>query len=177
MAEECGEVMRYIFDRKLGTATDGKVRPFNFSPTSPPVPGEGSVFFVVSGKSPEKAYCSIDDIVFNEGPGPKETSDIDLIDSDGTVDGAAYLKALSPTIPIASYSPLFGSLMTGSAFHCAAGALMIKRQTQYANPILEDPHGLNLVNISRPVGIALIRSIGYNCSAESALISLRKNRS
>ncbi|PKL52629.1 MAG: hypothetical protein CVV37_00065 [Nitrospira bacterium HGW-Nitrospira-1] len=176
VADECGEVMRYIFDGKLGTATDGKVRPFHFSPTSPPVPGEGSVFFVVSWKSPEKAYCRIDDIAFNEGLGPNEASDIDLIDSDGTIDGTAYLKALSPTVPVAAYSPLFGSLMTGSAFNCAAGALMIKKQMQYAGPILENPHNVNLVDVSRPAGIDLIRSIGYNCSAESAVICLRKSR-
>ncbi len=176
VADECGEVMRFIFDRKLSTAPDGKVRPFHFSPASPPVPGEGSVFFLVSGKSPEKAYCRIDDIAFNCGPGFKGASDIDLIDSDGTVDGTAYLKALSPTVPVAAYSPLFGSLMTGSAFNCAAGALMIKRQTHYASPVLENPHRINLLDITGPARIDLMRSIGYNCSAESAVICLRKSR-
>jgi 3-oxoacyl-[acyl-carrier-protein] synthase II len=176
-ADQCGEVMRYISDRKLGTAQDGKVRPFHFSPSSPPVPGEGSVFFLVSAKASENAYCKIDGIDFSVEPGVMGPSDIDLIDSDGTIDGVPYLKALSPTVPVAAYSPLFGSIMTGSAFHCAAGALMIKKQMQYANPVIENPHGLNLVNGSRPARIDLIRSIGYNCSAESAVIRLRKSRS
>lgn len=175
VADQCGEVMRYIFDRKLGTAADGKVRPFHFSPPSPPVPGEGSVFFVVSGKSSENAYCSIDDIAFNGGLEHKGASDIDIIDSDGTLtDGTVYLKALSPTVPAAAYSPLFGSIMTGSAFHCAAGALMIKKQMRYANPVLENPHGVHLLDVTEPAKIDLIRSIGYNCWGDKAVISLKK---
>jgi 3-oxoacyl-[acyl-carrier-protein] synthase II len=174
VADQCGEVMRYIYDRKLGTAPDGKVRPFHFSPSSPPVPGEGSVFFLVSAKKPENAYCKIDGIDFSVEPGQEETSDIDLIDSDGTLEGAAYLKAFSPGTPVAAYSPLFGSIMTGSAFHCAAGALMLKKQTRYANPVPENPHGVYLLDMSGPARIDLIRSIGYNCSAESAVICLRK---
>ncbi|MBI1810830.1 MAG: beta-ketoacyl synthase chain length factor, partial [Nitrospirae bacterium] len=61
----CGEVMRYVFDKKSGSSADGKIRPFNFSAPSNPVPGEGSVFFLVSGRSAENAYCRIADIDFN----------------------------------------------------------------------------------------------------------------
>ena len=167
--------MRYIFDRKLGTAADGKVRPFHFSPPAPPVPGEGSVFFVVSDKPSGNIYCSIDSIDFGGLREREEVPDIDIIDSDGTLDWAAYLQELSPSVPVAAYAPLFGSLMTGSAFHCAAGALMIKKQMHYASPVVENPHAITLLGVTRPARIDLIRSIGYNCSSESAVIRL-KNR-
>jgi 3-oxoacyl-[acyl-carrier-protein] synthase II len=174
VADQCGEVMRYIYDRKLGTAADGKVRPFHLSPASPPVPGEGSVFFLVSGKSPEKAYCSIDSVDMSGVSEQNGSSDIDIIDADGTFDGAAYLKALSSRVPVAAYAPIFGSVMTCSAFHCAAGALMLKRQMLYPNPVPDNPHNLNLLGRGGPARIDLIRSIGYNYSAESAVIRLKK---
>ena len=171
----CGEVMRYVFDKKLGTSGDGRIRPFNFSPDSPPVPGEGSVFYLVSGKSTDNAYCSISDIDFSNS-GHRELPDIDIIDSDGMIDGKAYLKSLSLNVPVAAYSPIFGSTMAGSAFNCAAGALMIKKQVQYANPVLDNPDGLNLLNASGPAGINLVRSIGCNCHDENVIIYLRKAR-
>ena len=215
----CGEVMRYCFDKKLGTSEDGKIRPFNFSSPLPPVPGEGSVFFLVSGKSSERAYCRIDDIVFTKefiskagdnapafgtpsylkrgkgelispplrgGPacpvGRDEgegvvccfTSDIDIIDADGMADGKAYLKYISPSVPVAAYSPLFGSTMTVSAFNLTAGALMIKKQMQYANPVSDNADSINLLNVYGPSIIDLIRSIGCNCQDENVIIYLRK---
>lgn len=170
----CGEVMRYIFDKKLGTSADGKIRPFNLSSPSPPVPGEGSVFYLVSGKSSEKAYCSITDINFSGNPKQSELSNIDIIDSDGMADGKAYLKSLSPSVPVAAYSPLFGSIMTGNAFNLTAGALMIKKQMQYANPVSDNPDSLNLLNVCGPAKIDLIRSIGCNCFDENVIIYLRK---
>jgi 3-oxoacyl-[acyl-carrier-protein] synthase II len=188
----CGEVMRYCFDKKLGTSKDGKIRPFNFTNPSPPVPGEGSVFFLVSGKSSDKAYCRVVEIDFSNSAGQKESNspfplfgkegvpeagalpDIDIIDADGMTDGKAYMKSLSSSVPAAAYSPLFGSLMTGSAFNCAAGALMIKKQMQYASPVIDDSEGLNPVDVCRPAGIDSARSIGCNCLDENVIIYLRK---
>lgn len=171
----CGEVMRYIFDKKLGTSEDGTIRPFNFKHPSPPVPGEGCVFYLVSGKSSEKAYCSINDINFSSNFEYKEMPDIDIIDSYGMTDGKAYLKFLSFSVPVAAYSPLFGSIMTGNAFNLTAGALMIKKQMQYANPVSDNPDSLNLLNVSGPAKIDLIRSIGCNCLDENVIICLRKS--
>ena len=171
----CGEVMRYSFDKKLGTSEDGKIRPFNLSSPLPPVPGEGSVFFLVSGNSHEKAYCSITDIDFHGDPGLKEMPDIDIIDSDGMADGKAYLKSLSHYVPVAAYSPLLGSTMTGSAFNLTAGALMIKKQMQYANPVSDNPDGLNLLTSSGSSKVDSVRCIGCNCLDENVIIYLLKS--
>lgn len=170
----CGEVMRYSFDNKLGTSKDGKIRPFNFSSPTPPVPGEGSVFFLVTGKSSEKAYCRITEIDFHGDLALKQMPDIDIIDSDGMIEGKAYWKSLSSSVPVAAYSPLFGSTMTGSAFNCAAGALMIKKQMQCANPVSDNPDKLDLLNTSGLSSIDSVRSIGCNCLDENVIIYLRK---
>ncbi len=42
--DQYGEVLGYVSDHKLTTATDGKIRPFTFNPTCQ-VPGEGAAFF------------------------------------------------------------------------------------------------------------------------------------
>ena len=64
--------------------------------------------------------------------------------------------------------------MTGSAFNCAAGALMLERQMLFPNPVPDNPHDLNLLGRSGPDRIDLIRSIGYNCLGDRAVISLKK---
>ena len=66
-------------------------------------------------------------------------------------------------------------MMIGSAFNCAAGALMMKKQKYYANPVMDNPHGINLVNDTGALDIELIRCIRYNCHSEKAAIYLRKN--
>ncbi|PIV44597.1 MAG: hypothetical protein COS28_00070 [Nitrospirae bacterium CG02_land_8_20_14_3_00_44_33] len=172
--EVCGEVLRYSFYKKLGTSEDGMIRPFNLTHPFPPVPGEGSVFFLVSDKSTENAYCRIDSVDFNSGAEYKEKPDIDILDSAGMTEGKTYLKSLSLSVPVTAYSPLFGSTMTGSAFNCAAGALMIKKQRQYANPVTDNPECLNLISTCGTSKIDSVRSIGCNCLDENVIIYLRK---
>jgi len=118
--------------------------------------------------------------------------DLNIIDTDGMLpDESVYIQSISPDIHTAAYSPLFGSMMTGSAFNCAAGALMLKNQKYYANPVLDNPHGINILIGNNPplskVGmggfseqtkrsdIELIRCIRYSCHSEKAAIYLRKN--
>lgn len=172
----CGEVMRYSFDKNLGTSSDGKIKPFSFTNPSSPVPGEGSVFFLVSGRSAENAYCRIADIDFNRNPKCKELPAIDIIDADGMADGKTYLSSLSLKVPVAAYSPLFGSTMTGSAFNLTAGALMIKKQMQYATPVIDNSEGLDLADVSRPGKIDSVRSIGCNCQDENVTIYLLRSK-
>jgi 3-oxoacyl-[acyl-carrier-protein] synthase II len=85
-----------------------------------------------------------------------------------------YIPSLSPDIPTASYSPVFGSLMIGSAFNCAAGALALKNQMLYANPVAENPCGIHLLNDAGHSNVELIRCIRYNCHGEKAVICLNK---
>ncbi len=172
--DQYGEVLGYIQNHKLSLAKDGRIKPFNFKPTYQ-VPGEGSVFFLVSRNKTANVFCEIEHICFGKnGEDNNVTADLNIIDADGTLaDESAYLSAISPEIPTAAYAPLFGSLMIGSAFNCTAGALMLKNQVYYKNPVTDNPQGINLLQDQGSSGIERISCIRYNCNAEAAVIHLK----
>jgi len=185
--EQYGDVLGYIYDSKLTQASDGRIRPFNFTPAYH-VPGEGAVFFLVSKEDPENAYCKVEDIKIRhsrEGGNPAlrqaqgdniAQADLNIIDTDGMLsDESVYGSTVSPHIPTAAYSPLFGSMMIGSAFNCAAGALMMKKQKYYTNPVMDNPRGIYLIDNAGCADIELIRCIRYSCHSEKAAVYLRKN--
>ena len=189
--EQYGDVLGYVYDCKLTPAPDGRIKPFNFNPTFQ-VPGEGAVFFLMGRENSENSFCEVENIVIGEDRQFKTGVDLNIIDTDGMLpDESVYMQSISPDIHTAAYSPLFGSMMTGSAFNCAAGALMLKNQKYYANPVLDNPHGINILIGNNPplskVGmggfseqtkrsdIELIRCIRYSCHSEKAAIYLRKN--
>jgi len=85
-------------------------------------------------------------------------------------DESAYIACLSKDIPTAAYSPLVGSMMIGSAFNVAAGALMLKQQRPLCDPGAGQPawhphaHGVG----GGP--LEAIRCTGYNCYGERTVI-------
>lgn len=171
--EQYGDVLAYIHDTKLTPAPDGRIRPFNFKPAYQ-VPGEGSVFFLLGNKKQDNSFCEIHNVSVNADEKDMTQADLDIIDTDGLLeDETVYKRCLSPAIPAASYSPLFGSMLSGSAFNCAAGALTLRNQTIYANPVTDNLNGLNIVSETRPLSIELIKCIRYNCLEERAEIYLR----
>lgn len=174
--EQYGDVMRYACDQKLTPSHDGKIRPFNFKPACQ-VPGEGAVFFLMSRENSGNAYCKVENIRFGNDNIDMPSVDLNIIDTDGMLaDESAYRTALSPDIPTAAYSPLFGSMMISSAFNCAAGALMLKNHTCYASPVRDNPYGINILNAAQHSNIELIRCVRYNCHREKAVFHLKKNR-
>ncbi len=172
--EQYGDVLGYIYDSKLTRAADGRIMPFNFKPAFQ-VPGEGAVFFLVSNKRPVDAYCEVQNVSVNIEGQDLQKADLNIIDTDGLLeDETIYKRSLSPAVLSAAYSPLFGSMMIGSAFNCAAGALMLKKQTIFANPVKDNPHRLNIAVDTTGTNIELIRCTRYNCSHEKAVICLNK---
>jgi hypothetical protein len=89
-------------------------------------------------------------------------------------DETDYKEIASRNASIAGYSPLFGSMMTGSAFHCAASALILKKQTRYACPVQENPHGIELCSITEQRKTETIHCIKYGCFHDKAVITLRR---
>ena len=71
--------------------------------------------------------------------------DMYVFQSDGMAgDETAYNdEALSGAL-VSAYAPIFGSMMTGSGFNCAAAALMLKKQTRYSCPVPDNPHSVNI---------------------------------
>ena len=172
--EQYGDVLGYVCNTKLKTAHDGRIKPFNFNPTYQ-IPGEGAVFFLLNKGDFNNAFCKVDDIRIGKSTEDIKTVDLNIIDTDGMLaDESVYSGSLSPDIPVAAYSPLFGSMMIGSAFNCTAGALMLKNQEFYANPIRDNPHNIHLINETKRSNIELIHCIRYNCYGEKAAIHLRK---
>lgn len=172
--DQYGDVLGYVADHKLTTAKDGKIRPFTFKPTCQ-VPGEGAAFFLLTNETAGNAYCSVNAVHTSDDPDQGKRVDIDIIDADGMLpDESAYFSSLSGDVPATAYSPLFGSMMIGSAFNAAAGALMLKQQTRYAAPVQDNPHGIRLLTESGSGRIESIRCTGYNCYAEKSVIYLTK---
>jgi 3-oxoacyl-[acyl-carrier-protein] synthase II len=174
-AEQYGDVMGYVYNQKLRPAPDGRIMPFNFSPTSQ-VPGEGAVFFLLSSGHSEQRVCRIEDIIMDSTDNETGRADLDIIDTDGLLsDESVYESVLSADIPAASFTPLFGSMMTGSAFNAAAAALMLRNNRSYANPVKDNPRGIMLLNNSTAadIDIELIRCVRYNCYGNKAVIYLR----
>jgi 3-oxoacyl-[acyl-carrier-protein] synthase II len=172
--DQYGDVLGYVSDHKLTTAKDGRIRPFTFRPTCQ-VPGEGAVFFLLSAGNEGNVYCDVNAVHTGDDPDCAKVVDINIIDTDGMLpDESAYRSALSADVPTAAYSPLFGSMMIGSAFNAAAGALMLKRQTRYAAPVLDNPHGVRLLSETGSGSIGAIRCIGFNCYADRSVLYLTR---
>jgi 3-oxoacyl-[acyl-carrier-protein] synthase II len=172
--DQCGAVLEYVCNCKLIQAHDGRIKPFHFNPTFQ-VPGEGAAFFLMSKRDSRNVLCTVESVRFGEDPDGHMPADLNIIDTDGMLpDESVYIPSLSPDIPAASYSPVFGSLMIGSAFNCAAGALTLKNQMLYANPVGENPRGIYLLNDTGHSKVELIRCIRYNCHGEKAVIYLKK---
>jgi len=173
--DECGAVMNYICNRKLQIADDGRVKPFCFSPSPVAVPGEGSVFFLVTHREPPKKYCEISVRVGTGNGIDKDKPDMYILDADGmTGDEGPYRESVDSTIPVAGYSPLVGSMVTGSGFNCAAGALTLMHQRQYASPVQDNPYSVNVCTVTKKVEMENIQCIRYNCAREKAIITARR---
>lgn len=172
--DQYGDVLRYVADRKLAIAKDGKIKPFTFTPTWY-VPGEGAVFFLVGRDDGEKFYCRVNAVHTYDDPLHDKPVDINIIDAGGMLpDESAYRSSLSPDVPAAAYSPLFGSMMIGSAFNAAAGALMIKRQMRCASPVQDNPHGIRILAETGKARIEAIRCTGIDCAQAKSAIYLSK---
>lgn len=172
--DQYGDVLHYVYNCKLRQAPDGQIKPFHFHPTFQ-VPGEGAVFFLMSNKISKNMFCAVQHVRFGNDPDEDMAVDLNIIDTDGMLsDESIYLSSLSSDIPTASYSPLFGSMMISSAFHYAAGALMLKNQVYYANPVGDNPYDIHLLNDTKYSRIELIRCFRYNCCSEKSVIYLKK---
>jgi 3-oxoacyl-[acyl-carrier-protein] synthase II len=173
--DECGAVMEYVCAQKLRIAVDGRIKPFLFSATPTAVPGEGSVFFLLTREEEAKKYCRIAGVSVNDGSFTEGAPDLCIVDADGMTGGeAAYLSVLLPGVYAAGYAPVYGSMMTGSAFSCAAGALMLEKQIRYASPVQDNPHGISLCTATESAAVEKIRCVKMGCANERATIQLKR---
>jgi 3-oxoacyl-[acyl-carrier-protein] synthase II len=172
--DELSKTMEYIFDRKLRVAEDGKIKPFSFLRNSEAVAGEGAVFFLVTNVNIGKRYCRFEEVYFNENV-CRDLPDMYILDSDGMIaDETAYREICATNEPlIAGYAPIFGSMMTVSAFNCAAASLILKNQTSYASPVKINPNKVNVCVSTTKMKINRINCVRYGCNKTNAVVELK----
>ena len=168
--EQYGDVLGHVADRMLRPAADGIIRPFTFNPTGQ-VPGEGAAFFLLGRERSDRGYCDLESV--NSPDLPRSAVDLQVSAADGMLsDESLLLSVFEPDVPLAGYAPLYGSMMSGSAFAVASAALMLKRQRLYAVPEQTNPYRLPLVTANTSASLHRVRCIDCNCRGEMATISL-----
>jgi 3-oxoacyl-[acyl-carrier-protein] synthase II len=173
--DELGAVMQYAWGRVLRPAADGRIKPFAFSGQPESVPGEGSAFFLLTRDTAGAAYGRVADILWNRGVGDPVGRSVQLLDACGLLkDEAGYRSVVAPGVLAAGYAPLFGSLMTGSAFHAAIAALMLKGQVLYAAPVQDNPHNLALCRETTPAEVAKVLCTKRDCMGRQATLCFSK---
>lgn len=171
--DELNAVMEYVCKMKLKAATDGKIMPFMFSPAPLSVPGEGGAFFMLSKEKCENNYGEVTGISFSGKTNGKP--DITVIDSDGmTGDETGYRETVNSGSTMAGYSPLFGSMLTGSAFNFAAASLMLKKQIAYECPVPDNSSGIKLCTATSEAGIDQINCVKICGSEKISTIKIQK---
>jgi 3-oxoacyl-[acyl-carrier-protein] synthase II len=171
--DEMNTVMEYACKMKMKTAEDGKIRPFIFSDSPPSVPGEGGAFFMLSKEKYGNNYGKVTGIFFSGQMSGKP--DITVIDTDGmTGDETGYRETANPGSPLAGYSPLFGSMLTGSAFNFAAASLMLKNQVAYDCPVSDNPSGVKVCGSGFSAGINKINCVRICRSGKTWVIKIIK---
>jgi 3-oxoacyl-[acyl-carrier-protein] synthase II len=174
-ADECGAVLETICGRMLRIDGEGRINPFAFSPMPAAVPGEGSVFFLVTNRAAGASYGRIS-LLKEEDPVSNGKPDLMILDADGMAgDESVYGRSLLPGVPAAAYSPLFGSMMTGSAFSCAVAALMMRNRVVYPNPVVENPHNIPLCDGGCEAELDRVLCIKHDCAGKRTVIELKRD--
>ncbi len=131
--DECGMVLNYVCSQKLAIAeTAAQMRPF-FNTAGPAViPGELSVFFLLSRDTSGGVQIILRQ---KDLPAP----DLLIVDFE-----SRQLDLRSAQIPTGCWSHLIGATPVSTAFSCAVAGLMLQRQKVYcAGNLLNGYGGIN----------------------------------
>lgn len=164
--DEYGEVLNYIYNKRFPV---GDIEPFGFSPKSSVSPGEASAFLLLTDKNIDNNYCGIENISYTENK--NQTPEMYIIDANGLISDEEVYKQPAGDNLIAGYSDLTGSMITGSAFNCVAGALMFKNRVLYGYN-QKNPHGVNIPTQTEEKSMKNIHCIKYSCEHKKATVSL-----
>lgn len=135
--EHCG-IIGYCYQRFFGKSDNITMAPLVPDQQSA-IPGEGSVFFLLSKeKSAAKNYGYIDSVNIGNILDKNTTFSDDsffILNADGHRKCDSHYSDLIPDESVVScYTPLYGSIPTGSAFDMAIGALSLKDGKLFPSP-------------------------------------------
>lgn len=176
--DELGSVLEHVCSRLLVPAPDGRIQPFACS--APPVsaPGEGSVCLVLTRNRTPASYAQIQ---CGAGVPPadpdtqKASGSLRFLDACGwAADERAYRTTVPAGARVASYTPLLGSGFLASAFHAAVSALMLKRQTCYACPVADNPHGFRICGETAPAPLRETICVRLDCAGAARWVRLAR---
>ncbi len=129
-ADELGEVMLSVCSRMVNIPRNGRPAPLAFDDKPCIVPGEGAVFFLLM-----RPAAGASGPLIAVMPGASPGSDMTILDAFGmSGPESGYLEVARASALVSNYTPVFGSMMTGTAFHCAIAARMIEMGVCYAAP-------------------------------------------
>jgi 3-oxoacyl-[acyl-carrier-protein] synthase II len=168
--EECGRVMEYVSHERIRFAGEGRIEPLRCAPAPEAVPGEGSVFFLFTRDEPPHRYGEIETIESST----TDPADLVLLDADGLTEDESDYLLVAGASSVASYSPIFGSMMTGTALHCAAAALMVRDQVRFGCPATRNPHRLDVPVVTEPASLEEIQCIRFACDGERGTVRIRR---
>ena len=174
-ADEMGGVLARIAARELRAAADGKIRPFAFAPSPATVPGEGAAFLLLSAAPSGAGFGRIEDVTVGAGPRERPRPDAQLLDADGMAeDETGYAAAVRPDAPAAGYAPLWGGMPAGSAFSCAAAAVMLRAQRLFATPVADEAPGVAVCRETAPARIERVVCAKRDCQSRTGMITLAR---
>jgi len=174
-SEECGPMLEYVCSQKLNFAEDGKIKPLACSPKPVGVPGEGSVFFMLSLDPTRKKYGAFTEVSFGTEASKDKSADLTVLNSSGMLaDERVYRKSVGLGKQVAGYSPIYGSMMTGATFECAVAALMLEKQTLFGNPVCDTECNWKVDSETKPAALKEIECITYDCAKEKSRITLER---
>ena len=175
IVDECSPIMEYICEEKLSVAHNGKMSPLSCLKRPKFVPGEGSAFFLISQDSKKKKYGAFTEIDITGNSHGWTDVDLSIIGTNAMGGSEeVYKDILNKGIPVAAYSSIYGGFMTGNAFECAAAALMLKNQTQYASPNVDRTELWNVADKSKERELNQIQCISHNNTQKLVFIKMTK---
>ncbi len=173
ISEECSTAMEYICSKKLSVAAGGKMNPLSCSAKPETVPGEGSIFFLVTLDPDKKKYGAFSEIKMGKNMQGWDDAELSVISAQGMAGSEEiYARAVKKEAPAAAYSNIYGGMTAAGAFECAAAALMLKKQIRYASPVLNSTGPLKKDEKNVPSSLRAIQCISHNCGSSLAFVKV-----
>jgi 3-oxoacyl-[acyl-carrier-protein] synthase II len=165
--EECCPVRTYSTARLSGT--EGSIQPFRLNVCTY-VPGDGFVFYLIGrAERADKIH-----LTFRSGKGEsRDASDSQILflaaNGDRNV-GKNYEYLLSDSKQLRSFSPLYGSMVTGVHFELAAAAICLRDSKLYPNPVSSGDAAGDII----PIACEEISCIQYDEAGSFLSITARR---
>ena len=178
--DEYCDVLGYCYRRFFGKRDDPQIAPLSPGVQSA-VPGEGAVFFLLSNeKSFSRNYGCITSVKISDIRDQQSFTGgecLHILNADGHSDCDKYYGDVIPDqSEVACYTPLYGTLPTGSAFDMAIAALSISEGTLFSSPeSVGHLDNKKVLKENRPNNKRNISCVKAGREGQLSIITLSKN--